>query len=232
MGKKNNYGYNRKEKLMKKFLYSFCFFALFLSNTLNAEILKKVEVEGNSRISLETIKVYGDIELNKDYSNDDIDSVIKKLYNTKFFSKISTNFSNNTLKIIVVENPIINTIILDGEKAKKYKKVILEIISLKEKSSYVESDIKNDIEMIKSFYKSLGFYAVEVEARSQKIGEDKKRLNLVFSIDKGEKYKISKIYFVGDKKIKYKRLRDVIASEEHRFWKILSRKWPWICAAR
>ena len=208
---------------MKKFLYSLCFFGLLFTSSLNAEILKKVEIQGNSRISSETIKVYGEIELNKDYSNDDINSIIKKLYNTKFFSKISTDFSNNTLKILVEENPIINTIIIDGEKAKKFKKVILEIISLKEKSSYVESDIKNDIEIVRSFYKSLGYYAAEVEARSQTIGTDNKRLNLIFSINKGEKYKISKISFIGDKKIKYKRLRDVIASEEHRFWKIISR---------
>ena len=208
---------------MKKFLYSLCFFGLLFSSNLNAEILKKVEIQGNSRISSETIKVYGEIELNKDYSSDDINSIIKKLYNTKFFSKISTDFSNNTLKIIVEENPIINTIIIDGEKAKKFKKVILEIISLKEKSSYVESDIKNDIEMVRSFYKSLGYYAAEVEARSQPIGADNKRLNLIFSIKKGEKYRISKINFIGDKKVKYKRLRDVIASEEHRFWKVISK---------
>ena len=208
---------------MKNILYSFCFFGLFISNTLNAEILKKVEIEGNSRISLETIKVYGDIELNKDYSSDDIDGIIKKLYNTKFFSKISTSFSNNTLIITVEENPIINTIILDVEKAKIYNKVILDIISLKEKSAYVESDIKNDIEMVRSFYKSLGYYAAEVEARSQPIGTDTNRLNLIFSINKGEKYRRSKINFIGDKKVKYKRLRDVIVSEEHRFWKVISK---------
>ena len=64
--------------------------------------------------------------------------------------------------------------------------------------------------MVKSFYKSLGFYAAEVEARSQPIGQDNKRLNLIFSINKGQKYRISKINFIGDKKIKFKRLRDVI----------------------
>ena len=208
---------------MKNFLCSICFFGFLLSTNLNAEILKKIEITGNSRISSETIKVYGDIELNKDYSNDDINNIIKKLYDTKFFSKISTNFSNNLLKIVVEENPIINTIIIDGEKAKKYKKVILEIISLKEKSAYVESDIKDDIEIVRSFYKSLGFYAAEVEARSQVVGSDEKRLNLIFSINKGEKFKIARINFIGDKKVKYKRLRDVIASEEHRFWKVISR---------
>ncbi len=208
---------------MKKTLYLIFILSLFFSFQLKAEVIKKIEVKGNSRISDETLKVYGEIQLNKNYSTDDINEVIKKLYDTKFFSKISTTLTNNTLTIIVEENPIINTIIIDGEKAKKYKEAILEIISLKEKSSYVESDIKKDIEMVKSFYKSLGFYAAEVEARSQPIDQDKKRLNLIFSINKGQKYKISKINFIGDKKIKFKRLRDVIASEEHKFWKFISR---------
>ena len=207
---------------MKNFLYiiSFYFFLLTLGQ---AEVLKKFEVKGNSRISTETLKVYGEIELNKDYSSDDINEIIKKLYDTKFFSNISANFSNNILIITVEENPIINTIIIDGEKAKKYKKAILDIISLKENSSFVESDVKKDIELLKSFYKSLGFYAAEVEARSQSIGKDEKRLNLIFTVNKGEKYKISKINFIGDKKIKFKRLRDVIASEEAKFWKFISK---------
>ena len=192
---------------MKNFLYSLFVFAFIFTENLKADVLKKIEISGNSRISSETIKVYGDIELNKDYSNDDINIIIKKLYDTKFFSKISTNFSNNILKISVVENPIINSVIIEGEKAKKYKKVILDIISLKEKSAFVESDIKNDIQIVKSFYNSLGFYSAEVEAKSQMIGNDEKRLNLIFSITKGEN----------------KRLRDVIASEEHRFWKFISR---------
>ena len=59
-----------------------------LTENLKADVLKKIEISGNSRISSETIKVYGDIELNKDYSNDDINIIIKKLYDTKFFSKI------------------------------------------------------------------------------------------------------------------------------------------------
>ncbi len=129
---------------MKKTLYIIIILSLFFSSQLKAEVLKKLEIKGNSRISEETLKVYGEIQINKDYSTDDINAVIKKLYDTKFFSKISTSFVNNILTIIVEENPIINTIIIDGEKAKKYKEAILEIISLKEKSSYVESDIRKE----------------------------------------------------------------------------------------
>ena len=82
-------------------------FLIFTAINANAEILKQVEINGNERISNETIKVYGEIEINKNYSDADLNEVIKKLYNTKFFSKISVNLVNGVLKINVVENPII-----------------------------------------------------------------------------------------------------------------------------
>ena len=54
-------------------------FLLFTVNVY-AEILKKIEVTGNKRISKETIRVYGDIQINQNYKDDDINAVIKKLY--------------------------------------------------------------------------------------------------------------------------------------------------------
>ena len=209
---------------MKKTFYKFFLFLIltFLPFNLQAEILKKVEVYGNERIVKETIIVYGDIKENKDYTQEDIDNIVKNLYETKFFSSVSINFSNGVLKITVVENPIINSILIQGEPTKKYVTAILELLSLKEKASYIKSEVKRDLEIIKSFYKSLGYYSPEVDARIQEVEGGKNLLNLVFAVDRGKREKISKIYFIGDKKVKTKRLRDVIASEEARFWKVIS----------
>ena len=210
---------------MKIIFYKFYFLIIFFFTTANlqAEIVKNVEINGNERIGDETILVYGEIKKDKDYSQDDINDLIKKLYGTNFFSKISVTLSNGILKITVEENPIINTIVLQGEKTKKFSKAILDIISLKEKSSYIKNDVKNDIEIIRNFYKSLGYYSPKVEARTRVSQIGNNFLDLIFILDKGNREKISKIYFVGDKKIKTKRLRDVIATEEARFWKFISR---------
>ena len=127
------------------------------------------------------------------------------------------------MKIQVEENPIIFNIEITGEDTKKYKEQIFKIISLKEKASYIENYVKTDIEIIKNFYKSLGYYSIKVDADKQKAETGEDTLNLIFNINKGDRSKISKIYFIGDKKIKSKRLRDVITSEEAKFWKFLSR---------
>ena len=203
-------------------IYTVLFF-LISSFNLNADILKKIEVNGNKRISQETIIVYGDIEKNRNYNQTDIDNVIKKLFETKFFSNISTSFNNGVLKITVVENPIINSIILEGEKTKKFREAILTSMSLKEKSSFIKSDVKNDLEIIKFFYQTLGYYSPEIEARVQEVSDGENLVNLIFDITRGKREKITKINFIGDKKIKTKRLRDVIASEEAKFWKVISR---------
>ncbi len=209
------------KKLIKQFFIILGF--LFISNNLYADILKKIEIDGNKRISSETIKVYGEIELNKDYQDNDINNIIKNLYRTNFFSNISTNFSNGILKINVTENPIIFSINIKGEDTKKFKEQIFKLITLKEKGSYIENSVKGDIEIIKNFYKSLGYYTINVEAEKQKAEAGENTLNLIFAVEKGERSTIKKIYFIGDKKIKSKRLRDVITSEEAKFWKFLTR---------
>ena len=132
MGKKKNYRINQINLILKKLKgFLLLFVLIFFTSSLNAEILKKLEIQGNERVSDETIKVYGEIQINKDYSENDVNDVIKKLYDTKFFSNISVNFVSGVLSIDVKENPIIETIIIEGEKANKFKKEILKFISLK-----------------------------------------------------------------------------------------------------
>ena len=87
--------------------------------------------------------------------------------------------------------------------------------------SFIKNKLSKDVNTIKEIYKSLGYNSVNVETKIRKIDDD--NLDLVFDIDKGNQTRISKIKFIGDKKIKDKRLRDVIASEEDKFWKVISK---------
>ena len=100
--------------IFKKIFSHFLVFFLFLTVNVYSEVVKKVEIKGNERISNETIIVFGDISVGKDYSNADVNSLIKKLYSTSFFSDISVTLKNNTLNIVVRENPIIKSILLFG----------------------------------------------------------------------------------------------------------------------
>jgi len=207
-------------RFIKFFCIYFVFFGLIISNA-QSEIVNKVQIQGNERVTKETIVIFGDIKIGFDYNSSDINLLIKKLYETKFFSNVLIELSNNNLKITVEENPIINSITFDGEKTKKFIEALSSILSLKEKGSFIQNYVKPDINLIKEFYRNLGFYFINIDVKIDKL--EKNRVNLVYSIDKGERAKISKIFFLGDKKIRDKRLRDIITSEESRFWKFLSR---------
>ena len=194
---------------------------LVIYSFANAEIVKKLEVEGNKRISEETIKVYGEIEINKDYDSVGLDNILKNLYSTNFFEDVKIKLSNGVLKISLVEYPVINAIQIFGEEAKKINKAILDRMALKEKGPFIRTNLSNDINIIKRAYAGLGFNFVEVETKYEEFSEN--RINLIINIKKGQKTKIHQISFIGDKKIRDRRLRDVIASEEHKFWKFISK---------
>ncbi|RZO48344.1 MAG: outer membrane protein assembly factor BamA [Candidatus Pelagibacterales bacterium] len=196
------------------------FFAFFSGNSYS-EVVNKVVVNGNERISSETIMVFGDITVGANYEESDINLLIKKLYETNYFSNISVEFEDNKITINVKENPIVYSITFNGEKTKKNVERMKEFLLVKEKTSFVKNNIKTDINQIKSFYRELGYYFVKIDAEIEKL--EKNRVNIFYTVDTGEKAKISKIYFLGDKKFRDTKLRDVILSEEAKFWKFLSR---------
>ena len=197
------------------------FITIFFKFSISqAEIVKKIIIEGNNRVSDETIKIYGDIEINKDYSEKDINKIIQKIYSTEFFDNVEAELKSNILTIKLKEYPIVNQLTILGEPSKKYKEQIINVIDTKEKKSFKKSSLNKDVEKIKLLYSSVGFNTSEVQVKVKKL--DDGNLDVIIDINRGEKTKISTINFIGDKKIRDRRLRDVVASEEDKFWKFLT----------
>lgn len=205
--------YIRKIKLLFLFL-------LFSFNYINAEIINDIDISGNDRISPETIKIYGDIKTGKNYSESDLNNILNKLYQTEFFEDIKIEVENNILKVLVKEYPLVEQLVIIGEKSNKYKEQIKKIIKLKEKRSFINSYLIEDVEIIKSLYSSAGYNSTEVDIKTKKLSNN--NLDILIDIKRGEKTKIKSISFIGNSKISNRRLRDVVASSEHKFWKILS----------
>ena len=195
--------------------------SFFLYSNLFAEIVKKFNVKGNNRISSETIKVYGGIEINKNYNEVDLNIVLNKLYDTEFFEDVKVSIVKNELVIVVKEFPFVDQLIIIGEKSNKYKKEIKKVVSTKEKRSFIKSNLVKDIEKIKLLYSSVGYNSAKIEIKTKEVGAN--RVDVLIEINRGEKTKISSINFIGNKKISNRRLRDVISSQEHKFWKVLAR---------
>ena len=107
---------------MIKFFLKISFIFLLLNSLCAAKIINEVVTSGNKRISKETIIVFGNIEMNKkDYNELELNLILKELYKTNFFKEIKLDLTNNILNIYLVENPIIESLEINGIKKKHLK---------------------------------------------------------------------------------------------------------------
>jgi outer membrane protein insertion porin family len=207
--------------MLKSFI-QFILFSIFLTFSSYSKNYEKIIINGNERISNETILVFSEIQDSKALDENSINEILKKLYKSGFFKDVTVKIENNNLIIDVLENPIIQTVFIEGIKRKKTKESLYEILSLKNRSSYNLALIKKDEAAILSFLKDDGYYFSKVISSYQDLGGNK--IDLLYQIELGEKSKISKISFIGDKKFKDSTLKNIIISEEYKFWKFLSGK--------
>ena len=196
-------------------------FIILFASIAFAEIITGVKIEGNKRISKESIMVFGKVNIGEDYSQEDLNDILKKIYDTKFFKKINLNIKDSILTVVVDENPIIETVEINGIKDNKLKDFLLENVSLKNRKSYIKSSFKSDLNLIKNIIKSSGYYFAKIETKSL-LNESQNSITLIYDIDLGDRAKINEIQFLGDKKIKDRKLKNVITSEEAKFWKFIS----------
>ena len=206
---------------MIKLLFKILILNIFIMSHSLSEIIKSIDVKGNQRISDETILVLGDIELDKDYNANDLNSIIKKLYESDFFEDINVNLDNNILTVILIENPIIEDIQINGIKSDQTVENILDAINLKNRKSFTEGSLQKDIILIKNILKTNGYYFVEVTPSINK-NDELNSIRLDIDINEGPRARLKDISFIGDKKVKDKKLLEIIASEEHKFWKFIS----------
>ncbi len=207
---------------MRKIIFLTKIFLFILINSVYAEKIEKIIITGNERISTETIIIFGEINLDEDINENKLNLILKNLYKTNYFEDVKISITNNTINVLVSENPIIQSIEIKGIKAKKLKEPIIELLNLKKNSSFTEFAVKKDRDLILNLLKNNGFYFAEVKLT--KIENTNKTVNLIYNVELGERAKIKKIKFIGDKKYKNRKLFRIIASEENKFWKFISNK--------
>ncbi len=204
-------------------LVLFCFLIfIFNIKTVFSEIIKDIEIKGNERVSDETIIMFSKISINDNLKPKELNSVIKNIYESNFFNDVSVSLQNNKLIIVVDELPIIENINFNGIKSKTLLEKITSDLNLKARSSYSEIVLKKDRDKILNNLKRIGYYFSEVEIIKTNL--ENKKINLDYEIKLGDKAKIKTISFIGDKKFKDRKLRNIIISEEYKFWKFISGK--------
>ena len=118
--------------LYKLKLYLIILLTFFsFTSYIKAEIINEIKVEGNQRVSSETIIMFSGVSLKEDLSENDLNNALKQLYDSNFFELVNVKVENNTLIIKVKENPIIQNVIYNGIESSEILKKIKENVILK-----------------------------------------------------------------------------------------------------
>ena len=197
-------------------------FFIFFQTASFSQSFTNINVNGNSRISKDTIILFSQIPKNNVLNENSINLILKKLYETSYFSDVNVSLNNELLSITVVENPIIKTVLLNGIKTKKLSSLINESIKLKDRSSFNINLIKADKNIILNILKANGYYFSNIVFSVRNLNDNK--VDLIYDIELGNKSRISKITFVGNKFFKDSRLKNIILTEVYKPWKFVTSK--------
>jgi outer membrane protein insertion porin family len=185
----------------------------------DAAIASKIDVEGNNRIEVETVKAYMTIKEGADYSSQDLDDSLKSLYNSGLFSDVKVKSDGSVVRVIVVENPIINRIAIEGNQKIKDEDLLKEI-QLKPKFVFTRKKVQADVQRLVDIYQKSGRYSILIEPKIIEL--DHNRVDLVFEINEGPPAEVRKILFIGNHNYSASTLEEAILTREWRWYRFLT----------
>ena len=131
------------------------------------------------------------------------------------------SFDGSTINIILNENPIIQSVVVNGIDENDINKKIRELTLKIEKYPFVESNINEQVNLIKNILRSYGYYNVELQTSLK--NNDNNTVDLTYEVNLEKISKIKKIKFIGNKVFRDSTLRNIIISEETKFWKFITK---------
>lgn len=182
-------------------------------------IIERISVVGNERIEGGTITSYLIVNVGDEFEPRTIDLSLKTLFNTGLFANVVMERNANTLIVRVVENPVINQIVFEGNSRLK-EDDFAEEVELRPRMIYTRAKVRSDVQRIIDLYQRSGRFSSVVVPKV--IQQDQNRVDLIFEISEGPKSRVSKINFIGNKVFSDRKLRGEVATNEARWWKFLS----------
>src|SRR5688572_12453357 len=168
-------------------------------------VIRSIAVRGNERLEPETVRAYANLAPGQTYTAATLDQALKDLYATELFTDVViTGAETGAILITVRESPVINRIVLEGNKRLKSDKILPEI-KLAPRQIFTRSKVRADVERIVELYRREGRFAARVEPKVVQL--DQNRVDLVFEIFEGDKSKVRRINIIGNNQFGDDRLR-------------------------
>lgn len=185
--------------------------AMLISSPAAAQTVSSIQVEGNRRVELETIRSYFKPGPGGRLDQASIDDGLKALIETGLFQDVRISQAGGRLLVTVVENPVIGRVAFEGNKKIKDEQLSAEVQS-KPRGTLSRPMVQSDAQRIAEIYRRAGRYDVRVNP--QIIEQPNNRVDLVFEITEGVKTGVKSIEFIGNVAYSSYRLRDVIKTRE------------------
>ncbi|WP_292623205.1 outer membrane protein assembly factor BamA [Novosphingobium sp. 17-62-19] len=183
------------------------------------DVIRTVTVQGSQRLEPDTILSYIRLRPGQTYTQVTGDQALKDLYATELFADVSVRNNSGDVVIQVKENPVINRIILEGNKRLKEDKILPEI-KLAARQIFTRSKVRADVARIIELYKRQGRFAASVEPKMVMLEQN--RVDIVFEISEGPKSKVRQINILGNEKFSDGDLRGQMVTKQARFFRLFS----------
>ncbi len=186
---------------------------------IQSSLVRRIVVEGNERIETATIESYLPIAAGDTVDAARLDVALKTLYRTDLFSDVRLDIQGDELVVRVVENPIINQVVFEGNSALSSDKLRDEV-NVHPRSIFTRSHVLEDVQRIVELYRRSGRISAVVTPKIVELPQ--KRVDLVFEISEGPKTGILRVNFLGNKEFNDNALRDVVVTKESAWYKFFT----------
>ncbi len=191
-----------------------------LFREIPAPIIQGITVTGNQRIEADTVGSYLPVQPGMPADEELLDLSLKTLFRTGLFSDVKLVMQpNDTLLITVVENPIVNRVIFEGNRRVKDDK-ITEEVQLAARTVYTRAKVQADVQKIIEMYRAKGRFATIVTPKVTPLEQN--RIDVIYEIDEGPKTGIAKVNFIGNNIYTDNELRGVVLTKESRWWRFFT----------
>ncbi|HKY79877.1 MAG TPA: outer membrane protein assembly factor BamA [Sphingobium sp.] len=184
-----------------------------------AGTIRSVSVTGQQRLEPDTVLSYTKLRVGQAYTQESLDQALRDLYETELFADVQIRNDNGALTIEVKENPVINRIVLEGNKRLKEDKIRPEV-KLAPRQIYTRSKVRADVARIIELYRRQGRFAATVEPKMVQL--DQNRVDIVFEISEGPKSKVRQINIIGNEKFGDGELRGQMVTKQSRWFRVFS----------
>jgi outer membrane protein insertion porin family len=175
-----------------------------------ASVVRSIGVTGNQRLEPETVISYMRLRVGEPYTRERLDEALRDLYATELFADVQIRDNQGALVIEVRENPVINRIVLEGNKRLKDDKINPEI-RLAPRQIFTRSKARADVSRIIELYRRQGRFAAQVEPKIVQLEQN--RVDVVYEINEGPKSRIQQINILGNERFSDDRLRSQMATK-------------------